>query len=171
MSNLISTQQNLRIESKPIVVHCNWTGKHIEDEYGNLHCQLKDPGMPDFWTDDYGQVVGCPDGAAHLVPNTRTCVHLLEEPAPCNLFSIDWLKQLDWRPTLYTVGRIPPVIASRVGLNVTLAWDIVGPIEDCHNRPTCIEQRNKWVYALHPLIFDDKPDETHDHIYVGVWPD
>lgn len=178
--NLFTAQMNtLRIDNEPIVVHVP-RSHHEVDENGNYEIVFDDGSEGNFWTDTYGRVQGHPECASHPIgfspvglhcaPGYRECTHLLEDPLPANLFGIDWVRRLCWQPTLYTVGNCP-VIASRVGTVITLAWDCVGPLEDCDNRPTIIEERNKWVYELHPLVFDDCPDEVFDRALIGVWPD
>jgi hypothetical protein len=178
--NLITEQQHSRVmpdivrrhieAREPVVVHTNWGG-HAPDARGNLVPVPIDPSRDagEMWTDNYGVVEGS-HSKLHRRNGSRPCVHAIKVPAPTELFSISWVRQLGWQPALYTIGSCP-VIACRVEDLVTLAFDVVGPVLYCHRRPGPLVDANRWTYRMHPFIFDDRPDEVYPTCWLGVWPD
>jgi hypothetical protein len=155
---------------KPIVVHSNWYG-HAMNREGDYVGVPIDPSRAagELWTDRWGVVVS-PWSKMHQHNRSRPCVHSLRIPGQCELFGADWVRDLSWQPTLYRLGA-EPVIASRVEDVVTIAFDVVGPLDHCHRKPGRLLDANRWAYRMFPVIFDDKPGEVYEHIWLGVWPD
>lgn len=106
---------------------------------------------------------------SHPVGNSRNCAHRLDPMPALQLFGSDWLRELHWQPTLIAWT---PVIASRADGVVMLAFDVMGPVKDCHNRPhrdtRRIPDENRWYYKLYPIRWRDQPDAPVDHILLGV---
>lgn len=176
--NLITNQQHSFMNNDPIIVHVPEIERFKDDE-GNLKSR---PIGPDrFWTDDYG-VIGAERSAAHQRGPGRPCVHLLEGPYHCEFLGAAWINQLSWQPAIYSYGQkvnngtavshgAHTLIACRRGDIFTLGFDVVGPIAGCRRLATKLDEANKFYYRLHPIIFDDQPDEIFDRAYIGVQVD
>lgn len=163
--NLFTAQRDYRVQEaesvaevinrrEPIIVH-------VTDE---------------FWTDKFGPVHS-PHTKAHngferdlelKVP--RPCVHAIEPPAKTMFFVKDWALKLWWQPTVLADGSCP-VVAARHHDIVTVAFDCIGPVDNCHNRPTDLPQAYRWAYTMFPVVLDDKPDEVFETCWLGVWID
>jgi hypothetical protein len=178
--NLITTQQRTtRLHkstedhiwaSEPVVVHTNYL-RHAPDRRGNIVPVPIDPTRDagELWTDRYGIVLGS-DSKMHRQNKSRACVHAIKVPMPTELFGVGWVRQLGWQPTLYSLGACP-VIASRIEDLVTLAFDVVGPVEGCRLKPGPLQEANRWTYRMRPIVFDDKPGEVYSSAWLGIWPD
>lgn len=107
----------------------------------------------------------------HRWGSSRTCVHRTEPMPHTMLFGTDWLRQLDWRSTLLDTPNCP-VIAACTGDIVTVAFDVIGPIQAngyrCAKLPR--QPEHCWAYRLHPLRWWDEENPC-DNVYLGVWPD
>lgn len=64
---------------------------------------------------------------------TRPCIHLMRAMPHVMLFDRTFVHQFGFQPVVSTVGT--PAIVSREGDVVTLKFDKIGPIGDCHNNP------------------------------------
>jgi hypothetical protein len=84
------------------------------------------------------------------------------------LFAADWLHQLDWRARI--CGDKRAVIARRVNDVVTLAFDVIGPTEDCHHNPNRHKPENSWSYQLYRMRWWDD-ENLFDSVLLGVWPE
>lgn len=132
--------------------------------------------LDDEFTCKYGRI-GTPHSSFHQCPDESTsrsfrpCVHAIETPPMVTLWAVEpTLLQLGWQPTLITHWG-NPCIAARRGDVVTVAFDCMGEVDGCKNRPTLLPDRLRWSYKLFPLIWDDMPDRVSETVWLGVWND
>ena len=120
---------------------------------GIVTVNLNEQGL---WVCQYGDI-GTPNSTMHSPGgNGRPCIHSPDMPPHLMLFGIEWVNRLLWQPALYTDWH--PVIASRRGGEVALAFDVIGPTKDCKHRPTKIVASNRFVYNMFPMRWrDDEP--------------
>jgi hypothetical protein len=118
---------------------------------------------------EYGTVKGAWSKSHHR-GNQRPCIHTMEPPAQGQFIGIEWACQLNWQPTVYTLSTSTPVIASRTGDIVTLAFDQTGPIEGCSGALRPLQDVNRWHYRLFPMQFEDDT-EVHTRVWLGLWAD
>lgn len=117
----------------------------------------------------------CPGESTGLVlplesRSFRPCVHAIDTPPKVTLWSIDPTLQLGWQPRVIT-HWLSPCIAARRGDVVTVAFDCMGDVDGCTNRPTLLPDRFRWSYKLFPFIWDDMPDKVNETVWLGVWND
>ena len=121
--------------------------------------------------------LSCPYGVVDVPPSAihdrgwGRCVHLLADRMPrCTLFARKFVAGLNFQPVTY--GLSTPVIASRRGDVVMLAFDVLDtPIERCRcttNRR--IDDEHRWYYRVHEMRWFDEPDIAAD-LLLGVWAD
>lgn len=94
----------------------------------------------------------------------RVCVHRLEPLPPTQLLCADWVSGLSWQPQV--IVKNAPVIASRVGDVVTLAFDVIGPTADCIRELPPIAE-NRCSYRLYRMQWWDE-DAPADNVLLGV---
>jgi hypothetical protein len=148
----------------PVVVHVPKYEVTRDDEGKLIDSKPIDGG--EFWTDNYG----VPSGhitRTHPCGKYRPCVHAIEIPRQCAMFSSDWVLGLGWQPTLYK----QQFIAARRSDIVVVGFDVVGPLDHCANHPTVLPDSNRWTYKMFPMIFDDRPDEVFPRAWLGIWND
>lgn len=114
-----------------------------------------------YYTTQYGgKIESRQRGRSHSTNGAgRRCMHALDAPRSCALFSRAWVTQLGWQPIIYT-----HCIASRHVDLVTIAFDVVGTTQYCRRKPGALEARNKFCYKLFPMRFDDD-----EHVSRSLW--
>ena len=99
---------------------------------------------------------------------TRPCVHAYEPLPRALLFHKEHILRVGFQPVVYT-GPNWPAIVRRNGDIVTMAFDRMGDIRNCHNRPSVpFAPKTSWRYQLLPMRWWDGPA---DNVLLGVWPD
>jgi hypothetical protein len=129
-----------------------------------------DEDLKEFRCNEFGVVHSWKPGLQHthnLGGASRPCVHR-DEPMPrTQLFGTDWVRSLCWQLVL-TDGQYP-VMACRKQDLVTIAFDRIGPVLGCTNKPNGQKPENRWQYRLYPIHWWDIGDANN--VLLGVWPD
>jgi hypothetical protein len=95
----------------------------------------------------------------------KSCVHRLQPMEKTQLLCPDWISKLGWQPQV--VEKHAPVIASRVGDTVTLAYDAIGPTIRCTNRAGEELPQHRYSYQLFRMRWWDE-DAPSLNVLLGV---
>jgi hypothetical protein len=108
-----------------------------------------------------------PRSGNHGVVPCRVCIHRAEPMPPAQLFGTDWLSQFHWQTT---VEPRCGVIISRSIDTVTLAFDVIGPVNGCEHIPNGEPPVHRWRYTLYRLRWEDETDPAPS-LLLGVTDD
>jgi len=128
-----------------------------------------DTGVPILWT-EFGEVTNSYGIAiSHEVGGSRPCVHYMQPPPRLQVFSEAGIRSLDAN---LRVRAWPNAIASFCDGELTLACDVLGTFEECHNTPQSdvsqIPQENRWGYRLYPIKWRGVDTVGLEPVVLGV---
>jgi hypothetical protein len=103
--------------------------------------------------------------ASHRHGHNRPCVHRFEPMPPAVLLSADWVAHLHWQ--MHIANN---VMAARTSDVLTMAFDVIGPVLGCKNRPHGRKPENRWQYRLYHMRWWDE-DDYSDRVVLGVRAD